>query len=54
MDQMYIEQDFEIEAEHQDLVIVGRNDEEEMITLELIPANVGPFVLLKSEKSREH
>ena len=39
MDQMYIEQEFEIEAEHQNLVIVGGNDEEEMVTLELIPEN---------------
>ena len=39
MDQMYIEQEFEIEAEHQDLIIVGGNDEEEMVTLELIPEN---------------
>ena len=36
MDQMYIEQDFGIEAEQQDLIIVGGNDEEEMVTLELI------------------
>ena len=39
MDQMYNEQEFEIEAEHQDLIIVGQNDEEEMVTLELIPEN---------------
>ena len=39
MDQMYIEQDFGIEAEQQDLIIVGGNDEEEMVTLELIPKN---------------
>ena len=32
MDQMYIEQEFEIEAEHQDLIIVGGNDEEKMVT----------------------
>ena len=37
MDQMFIEQDLVIEAEHQDLIIVGGNDEEEMVTLELIP-----------------
>ena len=37
MDQMYIEKVFEIEAEHQDFIIVGGNDEEEMVTLELIP-----------------
>ena len=39
MDQMFIEQDFGIEAEQQDLIIVGGNDEEEMVTLELIPEN---------------
>ena len=39
MDQMYIKQDFGIEAEQQDLIIVGGNDEEEMVTLELIPEN---------------
>ena len=39
IDQMYIEQDFGIEAEQQDLIIVGGNDEEEMVTLELIPEN---------------
>ena len=39
MDQMYIEQEFEIEAEHQDLIIVGGNDGEETVTLELIPEN---------------
>ena len=39
MDQMYIEKVFEIEAEHQDFIIVGGNDEEEMVTLELIPEN---------------
>ena len=33
MDQMYIEQDFGIEAEQQDLIIVGGNDEEEMVIL---------------------
>ena len=39
IDQMYIEQDFGIEAEQQDLIIVGGNDEEEMVTLELKPEN---------------
>ena len=39
MDQMYIEQDFEIEAEHQDLINVGVNDENEMVTRDLIPEN---------------
>ena len=38
MDHMYIEQDFRIEAEQQDLIIVGGNDEEEMVTLEFSPA----------------
>ena len=37
MDQMYIEQDFSFEAEAQDLILVGENDEDEMVTLELIP-----------------
>ena len=37
MDKMYIEQDFEIEAEHQDLINVGVNDEDEMVTLDVIP-----------------
>ena len=39
MDQIYVEQEFEIEAEYQDLIIVCENDEEEMVTLELIPEN---------------
>ena len=37
MDQMYIEQDFSFEAETQDLILVGANDEDEMVTLEFIP-----------------
>ena len=37
MDQMYIEQDFSFEAEAQDLILVGENDEDEMVTLEFIP-----------------
>ena len=37
MDQMYIEQDFSFEAEPQDLILVGANDEDEMVTLEFIP-----------------
>ena len=37
MDQMFIEQDFSFEAEAQDLILVGENDEDEMVTLEFIP-----------------
>ena len=37
MDQMFIKQDFSFEAEAQDLIIVGENDEDEMVTLEFIP-----------------
>ena len=37
MDQMFIEQDFFFEAEAQDLIIVGENDEDGMVTLEFIP-----------------
>ena len=37
MDQMYIEQDFSFEAEAQNLILVGENDEDEMVTLEFIP-----------------
>ena len=37
MDQMYIEQDFSFEAEAQGLILVGENDEDEMVTLEIIP-----------------
>ena len=39
MYQRYIEQDFEIDAEHRDLISVGGNDEEEMVTLDLILKN---------------
>ena len=34
---MYIEQDFSFETETQDLILVGENDEDEMVTLEFIP-----------------
>ena len=37
MDQMYIEQDFSFEAEAQGLILVGENDEDEMVTLGIIP-----------------
>ena len=37
MDQMYIEQDFSFETETRDLILVGENDEDEMVTLEFIP-----------------
>jgi len=40
MDQMYIEEDFGIEANTQELAPC-ENDEEEMVTLELIPENKG-------------
>ena len=33
--QMYIEQNFEIEAEHQDIIMVDGNDEEKMVTFEI-------------------
>ena len=45
MDHMYIEQNFQTEAEHEDLIIVGGNDEEEMVTLELISENEGQQLL---------
>ena len=35
-DQIYIEQDFGIEARLHDLIIVGRNDNDKMVTLESI------------------
>ena len=34
---MYIEQDFSFEAEAQDLIIVGENEEDEMVTIDCIP-----------------
>ena len=34
---MYIEQDFSFETETRDLILVGENDEDEMVTLEFIP-----------------
>ena len=37
IDQMYIEQDFSFETETRDLILVGENDEDEMVTLEFIP-----------------
>ena len=32
IDQMYIEQDFSFETETRDLILVGENDEDEMVT----------------------
>ena len=37
MNQMFIKQDFSFEAEAQNLILVGENDEDEMVTLEFIP-----------------
>ena len=51
---MYIKQDFGIEAEQQDLIIVGGNDEEEMVTLELIPENEDHRLLQKTSSPVLH
>ena len=44
-DQIYIEQDFGIEARLHDLIIVGRNDNDKMVTLESISEIFSYFIV---------